>query len=40
LITLIKEDKPDDVILKTVNELEVDHIIMGKSGSLSWKSFY
>lgn len=32
LITLIKEGKPADVILKTADEEDVDLIIMGKSG--------
>jgi nucleotide-binding universal stress UspA family protein len=32
LITLIKEGKPADVILKTSDEEEVDLITMGKSG--------
>lgn len=32
LITLIKEGKPAEVILKTADEEDVDLIIMGKSG--------
>lgn len=32
LISMIKEGKPDDVILKTADELGVDHIVIGKSG--------
>ncbi|MGZ7135704.1 MAG: universal stress protein [Methanobacterium sp.] len=32
LVTLIKKGKPEDVILKTADELGVDHIIIGKSG--------
>ena len=39
LITLIKEGKPDDVILKTADELEVDQIIMGKSGKHGLEKF-
>ena len=32
LISMIKEGKPNDVILKTADELGVDHIVIGKSG--------
>lgn len=32
ITTLIKEGSPDEVILKTAEELGVDEIIMGKSG--------
>lgn len=32
LITMIKEGKPADVILKTIGEENVDEVIMGKSG--------
>jgi nucleotide-binding universal stress UspA family protein len=32
LITMIKEGKPEDVILKTASDEGVDQIIMGKSG--------
>lgn len=32
LITMIKEGKPADVILKTADEEDVNLIIMGKSG--------
>ncbi|MCZ3364944.1 MULTISPECIES: universal stress protein [Methanobacterium] len=32
LITMIKEGKPAEVILKTAEEENVDHIVMGKSG--------
>jgi nucleotide-binding universal stress UspA family protein len=39
LVTLIKEGKPDDVILKTADELEVNHIIMGKSGKHGLEKF-
>lgn len=39
LITMIKEGKPDDVILKTANELGVDHIIMGKTGKHGLEKF-
>jgi len=39
LITMIKEGKPDDVILKTADELGVDHIVMGKSGKHGIEKF-
>jgi len=39
LKTLIKEGKPDDIILKTAEELGVDHIIMGKSGKHGLEKF-
>ncbi|MGZ7047530.1 MAG: universal stress protein [Methanobacterium sp.] len=32
LITMLKEGKPSDVILKTIDEEDVDQVIMGKSG--------
>lgn len=32
LITMIKEGKPADVILKTIEEEGIDQVIMGKSG--------
>lgn len=32
LITMIKEGKPADVILKTIDEEGIDQVIMGKSG--------
>jgi nucleotide-binding universal stress UspA family protein len=32
LITMIKEGKPSDVILKTIEEEGIDQVIMGKSG--------
>lgn len=32
LITMIKEGKPADVILKTIDEEDIDQVIMGKSG--------
>ena len=32
LITMIKDGKPEDVILKTADEENVDEIIIGKSG--------
>ena len=32
LITMIKEGKPVEVILKTAEEENVDHIVIGKSG--------
>lgn len=39
LITMIKEGKPEDVILKTASDEGVDHIIMGKSGKDSLEKF-
>ena len=39
LINVIKEGKPYDVILKTADELGVDHIIMGKSGKHGLEKF-
>lgn len=39
LITMIKEGKPEDVILKTAQELGVDHIVMGKSGKHGIEKF-
>lgn len=39
LITMIKEGKPDQVILKTAEDLDVDAIIMGKSGKHGLEKF-
>lgn len=39
MITLIKEGQPNDVILKTADELEIDQIIMGKSGKPGLEKF-
>lgn len=39
LISMIKEGKPDDIILKIADELGVDHIIMGKSGKHGLEKF-
>ncbi len=39
LLTLIKKGKPEDVILKTADELGVDHIVMGKSGKHNLEKF-
>ncbi len=39
LISMIKEGKPDDVILKTAGELGVDHIVMGKTGKHRLEKF-
>lgn len=39
LITMIKEGKPVDIILKTADELGVDQIIMGKSGKHGIEKF-
>lgn len=39
LITMLKEGKPADVILKTADEENVDQIIMGKSGKHSIERF-
>jgi nucleotide-binding universal stress UspA family protein len=40
LITMIKEGKPEEVILKTAEEEEVDQIIMGKSGKDKIERFF
>ena len=39
LITMIKEGKPEDVILKTADEEGVDHIVIGKSGKHGIEKF-
>lgn len=39
LISMIKEGKPDDIILKTADELGIDHIVMGKSGKHGLEKF-
>ena len=39
LIPLVKEGKPADVILKTIDEEGVDQIIMGKSGKHGIEKF-
>ncbi len=39
LITIIKQGKPEDVILETAKELNVDQIIMGKSGKHGLERF-
>ena len=39
LITLIKQGKPEDIILETAEEEGVDQIIMGKSGKHSFERF-
>jgi nucleotide-binding universal stress UspA family protein len=39
LITMIKEGKPEDIILKTADQLGVDHIVMGKSGKHGLEKF-
>lgn len=39
LITMIKAGKPADVILKTAEEENVDHIVIGKSGKQSIEKF-
>lgn len=39
LITMIKKGKPEDVILKTADEEDVDEIIMGKSGKHGLEKF-
>jgi nucleotide-binding universal stress UspA family protein len=39
LITMIKEGKPADVILKTAEEECVDHIVIGKSGKHGIEKF-
>lgn len=40
LITMIKEGKPEDVILKTAQEKKVDEIIIGKSGKKKIERFF
>lgn len=40
LITLIKEGKPEDVIIKTINDEEVDQVVMGKSGKSGLDKIY
>ena len=40
LITMIKEGKPEDIILKTAEEEEVDEIIIGKSGKDQIERFF
>lgn len=32
ITTKIKEGNPTDVILKTIDEEDIDHVVMGKSG--------
>jgi nucleotide-binding universal stress UspA family protein len=39
LITMIKKGKPEEVILKTADEENVDQIIMGKSGKHGIEKF-
>lgn len=39
LVTMIKEGKPDDIILKTADELGVDYIVIGKSGKHGLEKF-
>lgn len=39
LITMIKQGKPENIILKTAEEEDVDQIIMGKSGKHSIEKF-
>jgi nucleotide-binding universal stress UspA family protein len=39
LITMIKKGKPEDVILETAKEENVDQIIMGKSGKHGLERF-
>ena len=39
LITMLKEGKPADVILKTAEEENVDQIVMGKSGKHGIEKF-
>jgi len=40
LITLIQEGKPEDIILKTAEEENVDEIIIGKSGKEKIERFF
>lgn len=37
--TLIKEGKPDEIILKTIEEEKVDQVVMGKSGKHGLERF-
>jgi nucleotide-binding universal stress UspA family protein len=39
ITTLIKEGKPDDIIIKTAEKLGVDNIVMGKSGKHGLEKF-
>lgn len=39
LISIIKKGKPNNVILKTAHELNVDHIVIGKSGKHGLEKF-
>ena len=39
LITIIKEGKPADVILKTIEEEGVDAVVIGKSGKHGFEKF-
>lgn len=39
LITMIKEGKPADVILKTIDDEGVDEVVMGKSGKQGIEKF-
>ncbi|MGZ7108707.1 MAG: universal stress protein [Methanobacterium sp.] len=40
IITLIKEGKPEDVILRTIDEEDIDQVIMGKSGKSGLDKLY
>lgn len=40
LITLIRQGKPEDVIIKTIDEEKVDQVIMGKSGKSGLDKLY
>lgn len=40
VIPMIKEGKPADVILKTIDEEDVDQVIMGKSGKHGLERFF
>jgi nucleotide-binding universal stress UspA family protein len=39
LITLMKEGKPSDVILKTIEEEDLDQVVIGKSGKHGLEKF-
>ena len=39
LETMIKEGKPADIILKTIDEENVDQVIMGKNGKHGLERF-
>lgn len=40
LLTLIREGKPEEVILKTIQEEDIDQIIIGKSSKSSLEKYF